>query len=133
MEWKTLTGITEEIEINHLGIVRYKDDKSIIMANFSRVTGYYEVNLVFGREGGGYRTTKRNVHILVAMYFLNNGEPIDKRKKVVFKDFDTSNYIASNLEIVDRYGERQAPPPRELKTPKPKEPVFINYGDEIYC
>ena len=133
MEWKTLEGITDQIEINAKGQVRYTDDKSPITPNFSRVTGYYEVNLIFNTETRKIKTTKRNLHILVAIYFLNGGALIDKRKRVVFKDEDTSNFVAKNLDIVERYSDGSVQKSKEVSKSYQKESIYLNYGDEIYC
>ena len=131
MEWKTITHLSNDVEISNLGMVRYVDEKTTIHVNYNLNTHYYDCNIIVNNNGS-YRSLRKNIHILVARYFLNEGNPIDHRQKVIFKDGDKANYASSNLAIVDRYdGEYRDNAPKMRK--RYPEEVFINYGDEIYC
>jgi hypothetical protein len=122
MSWKTIEHLNDNVEINHNGLVRFIDSKKEIQPCMNLVTGYYIVNIRDKQGNSG----RRNIHTLVARYFLNNGLDIDKKYKVVFKNGDLYDYSASNLAIIDKYQTY-------CDAKNTKKEILINYGDEIYC
>jgi hypothetical protein len=122
MSWKTVEHLNDNVEINHNGLVRFIDSKKEIQPCMNLVTGYYVVNI---RDKNG-NSCRRNIHTLIARYFLNNGLNIDKKLKVAFKNGDVHDYSASNLVLIDKYQTYN-------ETRSSKKDILISYGDEIYC
>lgn len=124
MEWKTLKHLNSDVEVSSIGTFRYKSTGKSIETNYNYVNGYYNVII---RDERTNKACRRNVHTLVAMYFINNGEIIPPDKKVAFKNGDLSDYSFKNLHIIPKYH-------RNVAQQKEKSiSTIVNYGDEIYC
>jgi hypothetical protein len=124
MEWKTIDHINNEFEINNHGDIRNKSSKITVEPFYNLRSGFFEVDMA---TKGFKRTTRRNIHTIVAIYFLNNGEKVSNYSKVIFKNGDVSNYGSNNLEIVNKNHHTN------YRKPKEKKELYVSYGDEIYC
>jgi hypothetical protein len=86
---------------------------------------YPHVNL---KDSIGKVFTKQ-AHIVVAQYFLNDGDPIPKDMRVICLDDNPHNLNYTNLDIVER-GARIG---RGKQKTKSSDDFCVRYGDEIFC
>jgi hypothetical protein len=124
MLWKTVSHISKNLEINKFGDVRFAHSQRTLHSFYNNHAGFHELDL---KIDGSDKPSRTNIHELVAIYFLNNGEKLSNNNKVVFKNGDVSNYSSDNLEIVNKSQHTN------FKAPKPIKELYVSYGDEIYC
>lgn len=101
IQWKTCVGFPA-YEVSSLGHVRNKKTKTILAPiKKERCSDYLSVNLYYLDEVGHKIHKMMLIHRLVAMAFLENDDPINKRE-INHKDEDKENNDVDNLEWCTR-------------------------------
>lgn len=101
IQWKTCVGFPT-YEVSNLGHVRNAKNKRMLSPiKKARCSDYLSVNLFYIDEAGQRKHKMMLIHRLVAMAFVENDDPENKRE-VNHLDEDKENNAASNLEWCTR-------------------------------